>query len=474
MLWAKPLLAQTNTPISAIDWLSQPGLSPLSEDNLIESDPPIGAVINEVTVIELDTPVDKIYGLIPAKISGIQQNFWTDLDPNTTQQIIRSLSKPGLPATDDLLLRALLAESLGGDVILGVRAKALIERGAVHAAYNLLGQSQVDNLENFSLFAEASLLTDNVERMCSQLNSARHFSNDEALQVYCHARAGSWDTAVLNYFTLDTLGAFPPATSGLLAAYLDPELANNLILHKVDRATLTPLEFKLRANVGQPVSTRSLPLKFVASDLSKANSWRQQIEAAERLGAMGTLSATQLLEKYKSGKTYGSGGIWDRVLNVQGLDRALSDPVIDPSKELQAFWTTMKDTKLASPLARAWADELIEFGQVPEENEILFKMQVLSRANVFEFKPTMARLHRYNPDVLAITYENLLLQLEQDVSTSKPFRSANMLRGMRLISDALEGNEAAFFEAIVHYQAMGLTQLAKQLIIEFMILAPTT
>ena len=245
MLWAKTLLAQTNTPISAIDWLSQPGLSPLSEDNLIESDPPIGAVINEVTVIELDTPVDKIYGLIPAKISGIQQNFWTDLDPNTTHQIIRSLSKPGLPATDDLLLRALLAESFGGDVILGVRAKALIERGAVHAAYNLLGQSQVDNLENFSLFAEASLLTDNVERMCSQLNSARHFSNDEALQVYCHARAGSWDTAVLNYFTLDTLGAFPPATSGLLAAYLDPELANNLILHKVDRATLTPLEFKL-------------------------------------------------------------------------------------------------------------------------------------------------------------------------------------------------------------------------------------
>ena len=148
MLWAKPLLAQTNTPISAIDWLSQPGLSPLSEDNLIESDPPIGAVINEVTVIELDTPVDKIYGLIPAKISGIQQNFWTDLDPNTTQQIIRSLSKPGLPATDDLLLRALLAESLGGDVILGVRAKALIERGAVYAAYNLLGQSQVNNLEN--------------------------------------------------------------------------------------------------------------------------------------------------------------------------------------------------------------------------------------------------------------------------------------------------------------------------------------
>ena len=85
----------------------------------------------------------------------------------------------------------------------------------------------------------------------------------------------------------------------------------------------------------------------------------------------------------------------------------------------------------------------------------------------------MARLHRYNPNVLAATYENLMLQLDQEVSISKPFRSANMLRGMRLISDALTGNESALFEAILHYQAMGLTQLAKQLVMEFMILAPS-
>jgi len=473
LIWATPLSAQTNTPISAIDWLSQPGLAPLSEDNVIERDPSIGAVIDQVTVIELDTPVDKVYGLIPAKISGIQRNFWTDLDPNNVQQIIRSLPESGLPATDDLLLRALLAESLGGDAVLRVRAKALIERGAVYAAYNLLGQSQLDNLEIFSLFADASLLTDNFERMCGQLNAASHFSNDEALQVYCHARAGSWSTAVLKYFTLNTLGVFAPATSSLLAASLDPELTNNLILQKADLAKLTPLEFKLRASVGQPISTISLPLKFAVSDLSKASSWRQQIEAAERLSAMGSLSATELLEKYKSGKIPASGGIWDRVFAVQQLDRALEDPIIDPSEELRVFWTSMKNSKLVAPLARAWADELIKFGQVPEENEILFEMQVLSRANAFEFKPTMARLQRYNPNVLAVTYHNIMLQLDQDLPTSKPFRSANMLRGMRLISDALQGNEVALSEAIVHYQAMGLKQLAKQIVMEFMILAPS-
>ena len=251
-LWTTELLAQVNAPISAIDWLSQPGLAPLSEDNLIKNDPPIGAILDEVTVIELDSSGNKSYGLIPAKISGIPQNFWTDIDPNTLKQIIGSLAKSGLPATNDLLLRALLAETIGGEAVLSARVQALIDRGAVHAAYSLLGQSPINNLESFSLLSEASLLTDNVEQMCRQLNSARHLSNDEGLQVYCHARAGSWDTAVLNYFTLKTLGAFTPTISALLSADLDPELASHLVLFPVDAAKLTALEFKLRASVGQP------------------------------------------------------------------------------------------------------------------------------------------------------------------------------------------------------------------------------
>ena len=472
LLCATKLLSQTNAPISAIDWLSQPGLAPLSEDGLIESDPSIGAVLDEVSVIELDAPLEKTYGLIPAKISGIPQNFWTDVDPNTLNQMIGSLPELGLPATDDFLLRALLAESKGNEAVLGVRVNTLLNRGAVHAAYNLLGQSQVENLENFDLFAETSLLTDNVERMCNQLNAARHFSNDEALQVYCLARAGSWDTAVLNYFTLNALGAFTLTTSALLDADLNPELANDLVLPEVDPAKMTALEFKLRASVGQPVPTLSLPLKFVPFDLSEASGWVQQIEAAERLGAVGSLPATQLLEKYKSGTASPSDRVWERVIAVQALDRAFSDPIIDPSAELLVFWNAMQSNKLIAALARAWADKLVNFRKISEENSILFKMKVLSSPNAFEFKPTMARLRRYNPKFLSVTYEKLMFQLNEDVLVSQPFRSANMLRGMRLISDSMKGNEAALLEAITLYQAMGLTPLAKQLAMEFLILAP--
>jgi hypothetical protein len=40
-----------------------------------------------------------------------------------------------------------------------------------------------------------------------------------------------------------------------------------------------------------------------------------------------------------------------------------------------------------------------------------------------------------------------------------------------LITDGLEGNELALIEAVALFRAMGLTPLAQQLALEFMILA---
>ena len=472
ILLTTPLSAQSNAPISAIDWLSQPGLVPLSESSLIIGDPTNGAVLDEITTIELEGSITKSYGLIPTKISKIPINFWTDVDPSTLIQIIGSLSGPGLPAANDLLLRALLAETLGDEVVLGVRVRALIDLGAVHAAYSLLGQSQIDNLESFALFSEVALLSDNIEQMCRQLNLARHLSNNEALQVYCLAREGSWDTAVLNFFALRTIGAFSPTMSELLAADLDPELADTLELNQVDAFSVSALEFKLRGSVGQPLATQFLPLKFALSDLSSKADWKQQIEAAERLAAVGSLPAAKLLEKYQSNRRVASGDVWDRALAVQKLDSVLADPIIDPKTELQAFWTLMHDRKLTSPLAQAWANKLRNFGVASEGDSILFQMQILANANSLDFDTTMDRLHSLRPQVLAANYGTLMTQFKQEIAETIPFRSSNILRAMKKVSDALDGNNIAFLEAIFLYRSMGLTTLAQQLAVEFMILAP--
>ena len=190
LLMAPPLWAQTDAPISAIDWLSQPGLAPLTEAPLVVGDPERGAELAAIDVVELDAPVEKTYGLIPSKISGVPENFWTDLDPRMLRQILKTAPMSGLPAANDLMLRALLAETLGDETILNIRVQTLIERGAMHAAYSLLGQAQIQSQESFGLFAETALLTGNVERMCRQLNLSRHLTNNEALKVYCQARVG--------------------------------------------------------------------------------------------------------------------------------------------------------------------------------------------------------------------------------------------------------------------------------------------
>ena len=364
-----------------------------------------------------------------------------------------------------------MAETLGDETVLNTRVQALIERGAVQAAYSLLGQAQIQSQEGFALFAETALLTGNVERMCRQLNLSRHLSDNEALKVYCQARFGSWNTAELNFFTLDTLGAFPPTLSSLLAVDLDPELADSLGLPNVEPNQLTALEFQLRAGAGQPVPTQGLPLKFVPSDLSPSSGWKTQIEAAERLGAVGSLPAAQLLERYKSGQPSASGGVWDRVNAVQNLDLTLADPIIDPSDELLAFWTLMRARSLAAPLAHAWSPMLMKFDASGDGDDILFQMQVLSRSNAFDFEPTMARLRRINPHILSENFDRLMAEFNQEIPASLPFRSANMLRATGLITDGLEGNELALIEAVALFRAMGLTPLAQQLALEFMILA---
>ena len=471
LIMAQPVWAQTDAPISAIDWLSQPGLTPLSEEPLVVGDPAGGAELAEIDVIELDAPVERTYGLIPSKISGIPENFWTDLDPRMLRQILNTAPLSGLPAADDLLLRALLAETLGDEGVLNTRVQALIERGAVQAAYSLLGQSQMMSQDSFTLFAETALLTGNVERMCRQLNLSRHLTEDEALKVYCQARAGSWNTAEVNYFALDTLGAFTPTLSALLAVDLDPELADSLGLPNVDPNQLTALEFQLRAGAGQPVPTQGLPLKFAPSDLSASSGWKTQVEAAERLGAVGSLPAAQLLERYKSGQPSASGGIWDRVTAVQNLDLTLADPIIDPSDALLAFWTIMRGQGLVAPLAHAWSPMLMKFDASRDGDDILFQMQVLSRSNAFDFEPTMTRLQRINPHILPENFDRLMAEFTQEMPATLPFRSANMLRAIGLIADGLEGNELSFIEALALFRAMGLTPIAQQLAMEFMILA---
>ena len=67
--------------------------------------------------------------------------------------------RSNLPSADDLLIRALLATTAGDTNVLLVRVETLVDRGAVQAAYSLIKQAQIENIQSFELFAKTALLT---------------------------------------------------------------------------------------------------------------------------------------------------------------------------------------------------------------------------------------------------------------------------------------------------------------------------
>ena len=150
---AYPLFAQENAPISAIDWLSQPGLAPVAEEPVEKESRPTNSQ-NKITVSKLDILENKTFGLIPLEISNIPTNFWTELDSDTLMQLLINQPRSGLPATDDLLVRALLAETSGNTGVLLSRAESLIDRGATKAAFNLIKQSEINDEKSFEMFAK--------------------------------------------------------------------------------------------------------------------------------------------------------------------------------------------------------------------------------------------------------------------------------------------------------------------------------
>ena len=278
-------------------------------------------------------------------------------------------------------------------------------------------------------------------------------------------------TAKISYITLQALGAFEPKISNLLAAYLDPDISHDFVPPDFDPLEITPLEFQLYNSINRPIPLKNLPIKFASLDLEDPVSWTNQINAAERLVKIGSLPTNLLLQIYNNGQASMPGKLWERVRSVQALHLVLSDPIIDPINELNKFWDIQKDKKLVAALARAWSDKLLEFDATAINSKVLFQMQVLSSSNVFPFEKTMQKLQEQNKPFSPKMFEVIRNTFKKRITTPIEFRAVNILRAMRLISESLDGDLLALEKGINLYRAMGLTPLAQQLTLEYMIMA---
>lgn len=387
-LQALPALAQE--PLSAIDWLSRSVLVPPQVGG--EPVNPLGAeapVSHGVTIGEVDSaplgPLNPLApGLIAPERSGLPRGLWgatPEADLATLLKRERTDTTPSLLALLRLVILAELdapRQTSSTSPLLLARVDALLEMGALEPAFALLQMAGAAEPERFRRLFDIALLLGEESRACRILGATPEVSPSYPVQVFCLARNGDWQAAVLSFRGAEALGLIEPDMIDLLARFLDPEGADGAEdLPAPER--VSPLRFRLMEAVGQPMPTAPLPLAFAQADLRTNTGWKARIEAGERLARMGSVEPNQLLGLYTEQSAAASGGVWERAAAMARLDAAIT------ARNADAVAAVLPDTRdllaevgLESHLAALFARSLATLPLTGEAAAVAFRLGMLS------------------------------------------------------------------------------------------------
>ncbi|ADO42226.1 hypothetical protein [Ketogulonicigenium vulgare] len=385
LIWltiAGAAVAQERGPLSAIDWLSE-SVTPAPPASPTSTAPVTGGVTPEITVQSLDAPSPDIVGLLPSDVTGLPTSLWSQSPESDALAALRATPAPSLPALQELLVQLMLAEAAPpsgaaatGNLFLA-RVDKLLEMGALDQAQSLIEASDVARPEVFRRWFDASLLTGTEDFACTKLNEMPAIAPTLSTHVFCLARAGDWPAAALVLNNALSLGAVNADEQALLVHFLDPEMDDGDSILP-EPTTLTPLEFRMREAVGEAIPTATLPRAFANADLRSMVAWRSQIEAAERLARGGALSENALVGFYTAHIPAASGGIWDRARAVQDFERALATGAETALDALPALYDGAKAARVEVPLARFYAEALVQPDFARSGNAAALEMGLLS------------------------------------------------------------------------------------------------
>ena len=362
--------AQADEPLSAIGWLSDVVATPvvvappkLPQERAVD-DVSTNATPAVVTTTTLGAPNRDAVGLRPASATGLPSNFWGTTPSKTLATALADLRADLPPPLSELLRTILLAElkpplDSGPDATLfRARVDTLLNIGAIEQAKALLDRAGPDSPALFRRWFDVSLLTGEEQAACKSMLRAPDLSPTYPARIFCLARSGDWDAAVVTLNSAKSLGVISDTEDALLARFLDPELFEGEPPVAVpDR--VTPLNFRMHEAIGEPLSQFTLPNAFAFASLSENVGWKPRLTAAERLTRTGAIPASRLLAIYSERKRAASGGVWDRVEAVQALEAALDAG--DAEKIAQALpkaSRAMRRAGLESALAAQFGDRL--------------------------------------------------------------------------------------------------------------------
>ncbi len=492
--------APRDGPMSAIDWLSNSVTSPARPrlpggSGAGEPDVASGAGLAEVSVSPLGRPLPDAVGILPAIVTGLPADLWGPARPDDVARAVRGESIDMLPALLDQLYTLLLAElnppegpASSGYGIFLARVDKLLELGALEQADALLARAGPENSEIFRRWFDTSLLLGTENQLCEVMRATPELSPTFTARVFCLARGGDWNAAVLTLGTGRALGFISAEDDALLARFLDPELFEGEPPLPVP-ANPTPLVFRMFEAIGQPIATTTLPLAFAQADLRANIGWKARIEAGERLARTGAVAQNQLLGLYTERRAAASGGVWERVAAIQALDGALKAGDRAALREtLPEAWRQMQLSALEVPFARIFGQALSQLGLEGEAGRIALILGLLSDhyEEVAAAAPANAPLALERAiargDVAGISGADARQRavLAGFRTQGVPARLASLvenrrlgeaiLRAMDLFTSGSVGNLDEISDALVLFRALGLEDTARRAALQLLLL----
>ena len=479
-------------PLSAIDWFNQNLTENTNNPPLTEPEVSVETTLIDISILAPATP-DSV-GLISSAVSGFAPVIWSASNSDDLDAILTGMSVPHVPALSILLTRLMLTEAEGpqgpAGSFLHSRVSTLTRLGDVEPALALL--ERADPEENTALFqqwADLKILHGEDRELCDLLGEKPDLSPGYDYQVYCLSRSGDWPTAATTLLAAEVLGELSPEMVLLLTRYLDPEIFEGSPVEFEPEGQLTPLEFRLMEGVGAPWPTDTLPLAFAHSDLRGLVGWRAQITAAERLARTGAVSENRLLGIYTANHPSASGGVWDRVADVQALEEALATSDADKVADALALaWSSFDDVGLRFVLANLYGDQLgvIEWNS-PDMAALAHEVALLSRTYQGAANSHWPTNHRQAfLDALAIgsvkatTFDGIIPDaIRSGFSKPPSLKYTNLLSRnadgealLMAIASVAAGRDSFpsdISDAIAVFRVLGLSETARQFSLQLML-----
>ena len=482
-------------PLSAIDWLSNSVSAPRVPAPLGEADVADSAAPETITVTALDAPSRDAVGLLPAAATGLPRGLWGTTPEAELARLIGAAHVEALPSVQALLYTLLLAEldppvdADGKDRLLLARLDKLLDLGAVEAAQALLERAGPTDPALFRRWFDVSLLTGHEDRACAAMRAAPGIAPTFPARIFCLARGGDWNAAMLTLETGKALGYIAPEDDALLLRFLDPEFADGADpLPAPPRPS--PLVFRMMEAIGEPLPTAPLPLAFAQADLRSTAGWKPRVEAAERLARSGAIAPNRLLGVYTERLPAASGGVWDRVEAVQQFDVAvLSGDPVAVANALHPAWEQITRAGLEAPFAQLYGERLARIPLSGKVAALAFRIGLLS-----DGYEAIARAHTPQDGTEAFLKALAMGDLSQQRATGQtaiavqeafadaplaPAFAANLrdgntgeaiLKAIRLVGDGARGDVTDVTDGLALFRRVGLEEVARRAGLELMIL----